>query len=176
MSPFLSVIAYLVSLITVGGIYSETYKYLTRQKRDERHNYIHQKSSYNEVRIVIFSHWQGTMRRHTRANLLSRILVFIWLLTLLGPVTPRCQLRPPNQPGPDRLRQSSSNTSLIPGGCPVGKKPDCVLIVVDHEGVPTPDEIFEECGEDIYDVWMEQSPAPMKFYTRPCSLRRLLRL
>jgi hypothetical protein len=33
-------------------------------------------------------------------------------------------------------------------------------IVVDHEGTPTGDEIFDECGEDIYDEWIVQESCP----------------
>jgi hypothetical protein len=36
-------------------------------------------------------------------------------------------------------------------------KPVCE-IEIDHEGLPTPGDIFIDCGEDIYDVWIEQGP------------------
>lgn len=31
-------------------------------------------------------------------------------------------------------------------------------IVVGHEGMPTPGEVFQDCGEDIYDEWVDQGP------------------
>ena len=31
-------------------------------------------------------------------------------------------------------------------------------IEVDHEGLPTPGDVYVDCGEDIYDVWVEQEP------------------
>jgi len=31
-------------------------------------------------------------------------------------------------------------------------------IEVDHEGMPTPGDVYVDCGEDIYDIWVEQQP------------------
>ena len=31
-------------------------------------------------------------------------------------------------------------------------------IEIDHEGMPTPGDIYIDCGEDIYDTWVEQQP------------------
>lgn len=31
-------------------------------------------------------------------------------------------------------------------------------IVTDHEGLPTPGDIYVDCGEDIYDEWINQGP------------------
>lgn len=31
-------------------------------------------------------------------------------------------------------------------------------VEVDHEGVPTPGDIYIDCGEDIYDTWVNQKP------------------
>ena len=31
-------------------------------------------------------------------------------------------------------------------------------IVVGHEGMPTPGEVFQDCGEDIYDEWVYKGP------------------
>jgi len=31
-------------------------------------------------------------------------------------------------------------------------------IVVDHEGMPTPGDVYVDCGEDIYNKWVEQKP------------------
>ena len=37
------------------------------------------------------------------------------------------------------------------------QKPLCTL-VIDHEGVPIPGEIFRDCGETIYEEWIVQEP------------------
>lgn len=31
-------------------------------------------------------------------------------------------------------------------------------IEVDHEGLPTPGDVYVDCGEDIYQIWVEQKP------------------
>ena len=31
-------------------------------------------------------------------------------------------------------------------------------IVVDHEGLPTPGEVYVDCGEDLYEKWITQKP------------------
>ena len=31
-------------------------------------------------------------------------------------------------------------------------------IEVDHEGLPTPSDVYVDCGEDIYAIWVEQEP------------------
>ena len=31
-------------------------------------------------------------------------------------------------------------------------------IEIDHEGLPTPGDIYVDCGEEIYDKWIKQKP------------------
>ena len=31
-------------------------------------------------------------------------------------------------------------------------------IVTDHEGLPTPGDIFVDCGEELYEKWIKQKP------------------
>jgi len=31
-------------------------------------------------------------------------------------------------------------------------------IDVDHEGMPTPGDVYVDCGQEIYDIWVEQNP------------------
>jgi len=40
-------------------------------------------------------------------------------------------------------------------------------VEVDHEGVPTPGDVYVDCGEEIYDVWVEQKPCA-EFDIRLC--------
>ncbi len=37
------------------------------------------------------------------------------------------------------------------------KEPSC-QIEIDHEGMPTPGDVFVDCGQDIYDKWIKQKP------------------
>ena len=39
-----------------------------------------------------------------------------------------------------------------------GKKEVVCEIVVSHDGLPTPGDVFVDCGEDIYDEWISQGP------------------
>ncbi|CAG0994850.1 hypothetical protein ANAEL_02523 [Anaerolineales bacterium] len=41
------------------------------------------------------------------------------------------------------------------------KKPVCTLIV-DHEGMPVPGEVYRDCGKDIYEDWIVQDPCVEK--------------
>ncbi len=43
-------------------------------------------------------------------------------------------------------------------------------VVVDHEGLPTPGDIYEDCGEDLYDEWLEQEPCPKETLRKSPSL------
>jgi hypothetical protein len=40
-------------------------------------------------------------------------------------------------------------------------------IEIDHEGLPTPGDIYIDCGEDIYDTWLTQKPC-QEFDVRLC--------
>jgi len=40
-------------------------------------------------------------------------------------------------------------------------------IEVDHEGLPTPGDVYVDCGEDIYQTWVEQGPC-IQIDTRLC--------
>lgn len=31
-------------------------------------------------------------------------------------------------------------------------------VVIDHDGPPLPEDVFQDCGEDIHDTWVEQAP------------------
>jgi len=31
-------------------------------------------------------------------------------------------------------------------------------VIADHEGIPTPDEVYRDCGETIYEEWISQNP------------------
>lgn len=48
-----------------------------------------------------------------------------------------------------------------------GKNEIVCKIETDHEGLPTPDDIFTDCGEDIYDDWLAQKPC-REFDVRQC--------
>jgi len=62
-------------------------------------------------------------------------------------------------PGPDRftvvtVEYQAYEWKMSPWK---SQKPVCTLIV-DHEGVPLPGEVYRDCGVDIYSDWIVQEP------------------
>ena len=67
---------------------------------------------------------------------------------------------PPNDPpGPDRFSVTTVDyTKYTWWMIDWGKTdPECV-IEIDHEGMPTPGDVYVDCGEDLYTIWVEQKP------------------
>jgi hypothetical protein len=65
----------------------------------------------------------------------------------------------PAPPGPDRFSVITVNFTryiwwMIPWG---GQAAEC-KIRIDHEGLPTPGDIYVDCGKEIYDKWIKQPP------------------
>ena len=62
-------------------------------------------------------------------------------------------------PGPDRYAVTVVDyTKFYWWMVPWGKNQVECNIEVDHEGLPTPGDIYVDCGEDVYDKWVEQQP------------------
>lgn len=64
-----------------------------------------------------------------------------------------------NPPGPDRYAVTVVDYTkyywwMLPWD---NNQVEC-KIEIDHEGLPTPGDIYVDCGEDIYDEWVEQKP------------------
>lgn len=45
--------------------------------------------------------------------------------------------------------------------CWTGRKALVCKLTVDHEGMPTPDEVFYNCGQDVYEDWVVQEPCSL---------------
>jgi hypothetical protein len=45
--------------------------------------------------------------------------------------------------------------------CWIGEKSIVCKITVEHEGMPLPDEVYRDCGGDIYDQWIIQEPCSL---------------
>ena len=64
-----------------------------------------------------------------------------------------------NPPGPDRYSVTTVDyTKYFWWLIRWGENDHECEIEVDHEGLPTPGDIFVDCGEDIYDEWITQKP------------------
>ncbi len=46
--------------------------------------------------------------------------------------------------------------------CWEGRKSVVCRLAIDHEGQPTPEEVYANCGEEIYDEWIVQPPCTFK--------------
>lgn len=103
--------------------------------------------TYNET-------WQ-----QRRKWLIVLSLVFICLGSAFGPSPKKAAAPDYDPPGPDRFSTVTVDYTkyywwMFPWQ---GKGPVCE-IEVDHEGLPTPGDIYVDCEFDIYEEWIEQGP------------------
>jgi hypothetical protein len=90
----------------------------------------------------------------------SALLAMSILIVFVGSAfsaSPRVKPQGGNPPGPDRY--TSIIVDYIKYTWWMARFDDRSLaceIVIDHEGVPTVDEVYTECGRDIGDEWFEQ--------------------
>lgn len=70
-------------------------------------------------------------------------------------VTPASASNPP--PGPDRFTIIAVDYTVYEWQLLTwkGKKPVC-SIIIDHDGMPVPGEIYKDCGQTVYQKWMTQ--------------------
>lgn len=101
--------------------------------------------------------------KETRIGWASRLLIFSLFLAFAGSVfafAPNAFAAPPaDPPGPDRYSVTVVDYTkyfwwLIHWG---ESDVEC-KIVTDHEGLPTPGDIYIDCGEDLYEKWIKQKP------------------
>lgn len=98
--------------------------------------------------------------KHRRAKL----LLLIAMLTGTAFAPPSGSSRQPNRPpGPDRFTVITVEYTSYTWWMATWKDSQVVCsIVIDHEGPPTPGEVYWDCGEDIYDDWISQDPCIKK--------------
>jgi len=114
------------------------------------------------------------MRRYWVLGLLSIILAFNGMAftrqnqsALNADSAPASDTNPP--PGPDRFTVLTVEYQAYEWQMATWQKqkPVCTLII-DHEGVPLPGEVYRDCGEDIYEDWIIQDPC-MSVNKRTCT-------
>ena len=71
-------------------------------------------------------------------------------------------------PGPDRIAVITVEYTAYKWWMATwaGHKITC-SVIVDHEGTPTPGEVYRDCGENVYETWIEQKPC-VKQKTSDC--------
>ena len=100
-------------------------------------------------------------------------LIFLFMLsTLSGSAFTRdfqsATLQNP-PPGPDRYTVVTVDYTAYEWWMITWKGNNIVCsVVVDHEGMPTPSEVFRDCGETIYDTWISQGPCIRNDREHPC--------
>jgi hypothetical protein len=113
-------------------------------------------------------HTLNETRQQWRKWLIRVGFVFVCLAVAFGS-SPQAAAAPRYQPpGPDRFSSITVDyTKYIWWMFPWrGEGPVCE-IEIDHEGLPTPGDIYIDCGVDIYEEWIEQAPC-REFDVRLC--------
>lgn len=71
-------------------------------------------------------------------------------------------------PGPDRFAVTVVDyTRFFWWMIRWGEEDVVCKIEIDHEGMPTPGDVYIDCGEEIYEKWVEQGPC-LEFDVRQC--------
>jgi hypothetical protein len=105
------------------------------------------------------------MGRDSEIRIKRRLLLLVLglLLALAGSAFASYYLRVAAQsntpPGPDRFSVITVEYTKYFWWMIEWDRSDIICkIEVDHEGLPTPGDVYVDCGEDIYQTWVEQKP------------------
>ena len=103
--------------------------------------------------------------RENRVGWRYRLLTLSILLAFAGSafiILPRGVAAPPEAPpGPDRFSVTVVDyTKYFWWMFYMGEDDVECKIVTDHEGLPTPGDIYVDCGENLYEKWIKQKPCP----------------
>lgn len=108
------------------------------------------------------------IRRRIRHLTLSLLLVLAGSVFASSSPGAAASSQAASPPGPDRYAVTTVDYTkyfwwLVPWG---ENEVEC-RIEVDHEGMPTPGDIYVDCGKTIYDKWIAQEPCT-QFDTSKC--------
>jgi len=98
-----------------------------------------------------------------------RVLLIVFFLT--GGVPSRsARAAPDDPPGPDRYTvRSVSYTSYLWWLLRWEDNEKICEITTDHEGIPSLNEIYRDCGKAVYDAWRAQPPCPAEILKEDAS-------
>ncbi|MBE0680946.1 MAG: hypothetical protein IH589_03445 [Anaerolineales bacterium] len=101
-------------------------------------------------------------RRRWKIGLLS-IMIAISNMAFMPNLAPAPEPNPP--PGPDRFSIIAVEYTAYEWNLLTWKKKELACsVVVDHEGMPLPGEVYRDCGETIYQKWITQPPCIIREY------------
>src|SRR5512141_968667 len=103
------------------------------------------------------------LNREMRTGWVNRLWVLGLLLVFAGGVfaaVPRADAAPAYEPpGPDRFSVTMVDyTKYFWWLIHWGENDVGCYIETDHEGLPTPGDIYVDCGQDKYEKWIKQKP------------------
>ena len=79
----------------------------------------------------------------------------------LSALTPRALAASLPSPGPDRFTTILVEYTEYEWWIAAWANNETVCqVTIDHEGMPTPGEVYTDCDEDVYDDWKDQQPCP----------------
>ncbi|MBI5822669.1 MAG: hypothetical protein HZB18_01480 [Chloroflexi bacterium] len=101
-------------------------------------------------------------RRHWKIGLLS-IMIAISNMAFIPNLAPAPAPNPP--PGPDRFSVIAVEYTAHEWNLLAWKNKAFICsIIIDHEGMPLPEEVFRDCGNTIYKKWVTQPPCIIREY------------
>jgi hypothetical protein len=94
-----------------------------------------------------------------RLRWIAFLLVIVALLGTAFALPPRAKAASNPPPGPDRYTVINVDYTAYTWWLANWSRNEVVCAVVaDHEGPPTPKEVYRDCGKTIYDKWVSQPP------------------
>ena len=99
------------------------------------------------------------IRNQWRSRLVTLSLILVLVGSGFASSSREVGAQTSDPPGPDRFSVTTIEFTSYSWWMVRWVKNDIVCeFEVDHEGLPTPGDIFVDCGEDLYDEWVVQKP------------------
>ncbi|MFN8380815.1 MAG: hypothetical protein U0V02_02690 [Anaerolineales bacterium] len=101
-------------------------------------------------------------RRHWKIGLIS-IMIAISNMAFTPNLAPAPDPNPP--PGPDRFSIIAVDYTAYEWNLLTWRRKELACsVIIDHEGMPLPEEVYRDCGQTIYKTWITQPPCVIREY------------